>query len=156
MTPPLVTALQRREYDDVYKEVMHNYYHVVTVSPHLPTIISNRPLPFSEIRKHPSTSAISWETFKESHKSICQLYYLCISEILSDKPISLNNLPKLLRFQYSIPLNVAEQFLNFISTIETNDIIFEEPLVGIRQPLIRLRQKDFSRVKPLRRLLLHC
>lgn len=106
---------------------------------------TNLPLPFEEIRKNPNNS---WLTFKDTHKSICQLYHLCVTEILSETPLTLKQLIKFLRIKYSIPLHAAENFLNFISTIETNDIIFDEPLAGIRQPLIRLRNKDFSNIKP--------
>lgn len=88
----------------------------------------------------------SWSTFCSTHSDLLSVYQIVTKEVLSSVPISLGKLLKVLKIKYGLPLHLTERFINFISTIETKDIIFEEePSTGVRQPLIRLRTDKINK-----------
>lgn len=97
--------------------------------------------PIDEIRVRPSDT--SWSTFCSTHSDLLSVYQIVTKEVLSSVPISLGKLLKVLKIKYGLPLHLTERFINFISTIETKDIIFEEePSTGVRQPFLFTNRQD--------------
>ena len=101
------------------------------------------PIPPEEIRLNPNPK-VPWSVFSQEHKSVLQVNYLVVNEILShSQPTELDNLFMILKVNYLIPTPLINAFMKFMEITETTGIEFAEPIKDtIRKPHLYLRPAD--------------
>jgi hypothetical protein len=80
-------------------------------------------IPQSEIRLNPPP----WELFSMNHKAMLQCYQLVVTQQLlsHEDPLTIDQLLGMLQYEYYLPSNVVNSFMNFIMNVETKHIEWE-------------------------------